>query len=444
PVVEEGGGHVHGGGRKVARKTSAGQDPASVGGGGGDAGLGGIEKLPCTVEIVCASCRVKYAFCTDCGGGGKFRTGKYRPIELFPNNRRTCILSHARISDSTQAYRIVATNAGPKDMSDTILTEVHKVFTDAIISYVGTSTILEGLTKTNTVGIRWPSFKDVTDRIDEAWNDVLNEFADSDRVSKERNVSRYLGMSFVPNVVRRKKQVSTNVVPSDLTILSKSSSILSLMGISVNSDGTIDNRNNINTDKDDNNSTSTTTPSSNILAPISSPTSSFASFEPSTIPDLSTNMVAGFIYFEWNRNNGTVLCCQEGILMMSQPKFTLNKQIQRCAMALILHERERWVKNLYGDFSSGFPCYFDLDEHLKSVSKVPPPVSHIWIQINKGDSRLAEWATSLGYLPLDVYCERYPGTVDRRLFELRQEDLKVNGVAYVLSVGDLMKEEEEV
>ncbi|RKO86274.1 hypothetical protein BDK51DRAFT_38813 [Blyttiomyces helicus] len=49
------------------------------------------------VEAVCTPCWKKYKFCSACGGGGRFRTGKWRPKELFLPGRKTCRLSHERL-----------------------------------------------------------------------------------------------------------------------------------------------------------------------------------------------------------------------------------------------------------------------------------------------------------------------------------------------------------
>ncbi|KAJ3192201.1 hypothetical protein HK101_006912, partial [Irineochytrium annulatum] len=54
------------------------------------------------VEVVCARCVVDFNFCSNCGGGGTWRTGKWRPRQLFPPKRRTCRLSHLRIGDNLQ------------------------------------------------------------------------------------------------------------------------------------------------------------------------------------------------------------------------------------------------------------------------------------------------------------------------------------------------------
>ncbi|KAJ3113068.1 hypothetical protein HDU96_003811 [Phlyctochytrium bullatum] len=50
-----------------------------------------------SVEPVCDACVRNFNFCTQCGGGGKFRTGRWRPRQLFEGSRKTCSLSHARM-----------------------------------------------------------------------------------------------------------------------------------------------------------------------------------------------------------------------------------------------------------------------------------------------------------------------------------------------------------
>ncbi|KAI8915446.1 hypothetical protein DFJ77DRAFT_369125 [Powellomyces hirtus] len=50
------------------------------------------------VEFNCCPCRAAFKLCSDCGGGGKYRTGKWRPLELFAAGRATCSLPHVRLS----------------------------------------------------------------------------------------------------------------------------------------------------------------------------------------------------------------------------------------------------------------------------------------------------------------------------------------------------------
>ncbi|KAJ3111946.1 hypothetical protein HDU96_005122 [Phlyctochytrium bullatum] len=66
-----------------------------------DAGMamereGEWTEPPFGVEAVCDDCVKNFDFCTQCGGGGTFRTGKWRPRQLFLPRRRNCTLPHTR------------------------------------------------------------------------------------------------------------------------------------------------------------------------------------------------------------------------------------------------------------------------------------------------------------------------------------------------------------
>ncbi|KAJ3014130.1 hypothetical protein HKX48_005321 [Thoreauomyces humboldtii] len=50
------------------------------------------------IELNCKPCLAKYALCRSCGGGGRYRTGKWRPLQLFPANRATCTFPHQRFA----------------------------------------------------------------------------------------------------------------------------------------------------------------------------------------------------------------------------------------------------------------------------------------------------------------------------------------------------------
>ncbi|KAI8920008.1 hypothetical protein DFJ77DRAFT_224057 [Powellomyces hirtus] len=65
-------------------------------------GLHSAMNTNLDMEAVCMPCWNKYSFCTECGGGGTYRTGKYRPRELFQSGRRTCSLPHIRIGRSNR------------------------------------------------------------------------------------------------------------------------------------------------------------------------------------------------------------------------------------------------------------------------------------------------------------------------------------------------------
>ncbi|KAJ3173496.1 hypothetical protein HDU88_002582 [Geranomyces variabilis] len=76
------------------------------------------------VEFNCAGCMGKYALCSDCGAGGKFRSGKWRPSQLFMPGRATCSLSHTRLTKTPKETFVfalapaVTTNTSPDPAVD--------------------------------------------------------------------------------------------------------------------------------------------------------------------------------------------------------------------------------------------------------------------------------------------------------------------------------------
>ncbi|KAJ3412461.1 hypothetical protein HDV05_000715 [Chytridiales sp. JEL 0842] len=56
------------------------------------------------LEPICTTCFTQFAFCTECGGGGRYRTGKWRPRGLFRKGRRTCSLSHVRVGSGSKSF----------------------------------------------------------------------------------------------------------------------------------------------------------------------------------------------------------------------------------------------------------------------------------------------------------------------------------------------------
>ncbi|KAI9199699.1 uncharacterized protein BJ171DRAFT_201179 [Polychytrium aggregatum] len=95
------------------------------------------------IEIVCNSCKERYRFCTECGGGGKFRTGKYRPVDLFPAGRRTCRLTHVRLSGAS--VTIVVYKA-PQELTNNLLEDTHGVHIDGFYGLYAAPEIMESST----------------------------------------------------------------------------------------------------------------------------------------------------------------------------------------------------------------------------------------------------------------------------------------------------------
>ncbi|KAI9102026.1 hypothetical protein DFS34DRAFT_612515 [Phlyctochytrium arcticum] len=81
------------------------------------------------VEVICSPCRGKYALCTECGGGRRFRTGKWRPIGLFERGRRTCKLPHVRIGSTPihfQEWLVPSTLSNNMDERSMVLRNIEK------------------------------------------------------------------------------------------------------------------------------------------------------------------------------------------------------------------------------------------------------------------------------------------------------------------------------
>ncbi|KAJ3195886.1 hypothetical protein HK101_010718, partial [Irineochytrium annulatum] len=58
------------------------------------------------VEPFCQRCMTDFKFCTNCGGGGQWRSGKWRPKEMFQKDRRNCSLHHIRVG-ATASHRYI-------------------------------------------------------------------------------------------------------------------------------------------------------------------------------------------------------------------------------------------------------------------------------------------------------------------------------------------------
>ncbi|KAJ3326928.1 hypothetical protein HDU76_012500 [Blyttiomyces sp. JEL0837] len=387
-----------------------------------DDGVLAKRGLPFTVEIVCASCRVKY----ECGGGGKFRTGKYRPVELFPNNRRTCILSHARISDTQQIYRVFSGTTLVLSQNKALLAEVKKVCLENNLAYQATAAFLERIHKPNT------TYEETMINAEKIWMDVINGCANSESDSKTRHVSRYMVVSYISRVSRRKKPVSQYDVHD------------------VKDDG--DNNDTIaeteSMDIDSHNFTASLPTTSMHMGPTSNdfdiyaPDTSCAkdsslstTLLPSTLPSLTDHMVSAKLYFEWNRMNGTLRMVDISVLMMAFVKVQLTFEISVIALIHAQMERERWIKMSRGDSSLGKPRYYYHDSAGQNSSLSLPPITHIWAIVYNDILKLAEVVERCGMVTLSVYLEQNPD-VDAKFFECRPS-LDLDYTIYVINVKDL-------
>ncbi|KAI8898233.1 hypothetical protein BC833DRAFT_620491 [Globomyces pollinis-pini] len=109
------------------------------------------------VEFVCTNCGIKYMFCSECGGGGKQRTGKWRPKELFEQGRRTCSLPHIRVGTAELHYKVVRA----QDLTAEVLQGIQDVFFDCLLSLYCVPSIM--------VGAKYNSFNTVKAEIERLW-----------------------------------------------------------------------------------------------------------------------------------------------------------------------------------------------------------------------------------------------------------------------------------
>ena len=137
-------------------------------------GFGGIKPVESdnyepneselSVEYVCLPCGSKYLFCSECGGGGKTRTGKWRPRELFDQGRRTCSLPHIRIGSALVKHEIIHPQI---NLDEQIMKEIQDVFFDCNLSLYAVPTFMESP--------KYGSFENIKEDISKVWiQSVLN------------------------------------------------------------------------------------------------------------------------------------------------------------------------------------------------------------------------------------------------------------------------------
>ncbi|KAJ3410679.1 hypothetical protein HDV05_003502, partial [Chytridiales sp. JEL 0842] len=96
------------------------------------------------VEMLCEGCEAQFAFCTECGGGGRFRTGKWRPKELFSPQRRTCSLSHVRLGN-VSSHSITVWNFKEDELRSqlvVLMEECKEVYFDCLWGVVGVPEVI--------------------------------------------------------------------------------------------------------------------------------------------------------------------------------------------------------------------------------------------------------------------------------------------------------------
>ncbi|KNC96024.1 uncharacterized protein SPPG_08619 [Spizellomyces punctatus DAOM BR117] len=160
---------------------------------GSEAGVEDWEEPSFNVELVCTPCGTKYLFCSECGGGGRHRTGKWRPRELFIPGRRTCSLPHIRIGDAAVQYRVLEVAT---ELTDEALQGVQDVFFDCLISLYAIPSVIES---------RPGGYKDVRKEVESMWSQtVLDALTKDEHYAPKGTRRKYLTVAWVDKRHRNK------------------------------------------------------------------------------------------------------------------------------------------------------------------------------------------------------------------------------------------------
>ncbi|KAJ3108755.1 hypothetical protein HDU97_000155 [Phlyctochytrium planicorne] len=167
--------------------------------------LQGIE-----VEVVCGPCGASYLFCSECGGGGKSRTGKWRPKELYSSNRKTCSLPHIRIGNAEVLYRVLEV---PKELTSSVIRGVKDVFFDCLLSLYAIPSVIETP--------RFGSFINVRSEVESLWTRTVENAITSDLPTGLGGGKVYLTVAWIEKRHRNRGKGKNAVSKTPLPWLQK-------------------------------------------------------------------------------------------------------------------------------------------------------------------------------------------------------------------------------
>ncbi|KAM0793262.1 hypothetical protein ACM66B_000724 [Microbotryomycetes sp. NB124-2] len=167
------------------------------------------------VEIVCASCDEKYQRCSDCGGGGGVRlgVGKWRSKQLFPPNRKTCSLSHARLGAlSDMIYDVHFVGDIPPVELESVSSVCGKIFANTMFASLCIPEVLE---QQHSIAKTYDEVAMMAMRGWQGLSPLLRH--DTQRAS---NIRRYLAIrSCAPNPRKAKDSAPPPPVPPGAVVL---------------------------------------------------------------------------------------------------------------------------------------------------------------------------------------------------------------------------------
>ncbi|KAI9193150.1 uncharacterized protein BJ171DRAFT_532560 [Polychytrium aggregatum] len=136
----------------------------------------GWKKAAFDVDTLCKTCEQKYQFCTECGGGGRRRTGKWRPKELFSENKKTCNLQHIRIGKDVAVKYVVFNISSPTSsaLNSAFLSQVLQMIRDINMEKIAIPQKME-------THVSFSTFERIVQRLDgvtdEARDDIMRPCA---------------------------------------------------------------------------------------------------------------------------------------------------------------------------------------------------------------------------------------------------------------------------
>ncbi|KAJ1564038.1 hypothetical protein HK405_016006, partial [Cladochytrium tenue] len=337
----------------------------------------------------------KYQLCSECGGGGKSRTGKWRPRELFEQSRKTCSLPHIRAGDALAQYRVLET---PLELSQEVLGGVRDVFFDCHLSLYAVPTVLESPEGLARYG---GSVSRLRAEVDALWGTVLDTIASASPAGLPGKL--YLSVAWIDkrNRNRGKKKPPAVAAARDrpkvpwLMRLALEGSVAPMRPL----------------------------PDMAAIAAGSSARSEPSSSSPTMLGGGATadgeeaedRVYMAFLAAEWDRAGGALFMVQMAPRSVYQPTGETYVELVRRVLERVRADVRR-------------------DEGAR-------PLEHLWCWTrNQAHARLRSVPERLGFVPVERYCREHPDC-DRDVFQrpgylpLADPDVAV----FATSVHDFLK-----
>ncbi|KAJ3070266.1 hypothetical protein HDU98_006705 [Podochytrium sp. JEL0797] len=374
-----------------------------------------------SVSLICNSCHTKYLFCSECGGGGKERTGKYRPRALFPANRRTCSLPHIRIGHTAVSHRVIEAPIALDTQMD-ILDGVRDVFFDCLVSLYAVPGILEGVDLDAPVGFGGTSLTLIHKDVEKLWNSTVRDAIVSESPKGLGGGKMYVTVAWIEKRNRnkgkfpskKKKDEEAEMIPWLLRLAMEGTvAPLKVTGSGASS-------------------------SSSLPMLVQNPQPPLLPSAPN-VPWADEKTYISFAVSEWVCFFSTSYFDHLGDVSHLSIRIALMEHFSffKWLPALFIYQRDsdpRKSQDSYGDLLRRNIERVQADARRDNA----PPLEHIWCWTrNVSHSRLRSIPERLGFVPLEQYMREHPG-VDRSTFTREgYQPLQEEGVS--VHVADVRK-----